>query len=139
MSAPHAICKTVNIKKHGPGSGRKLAATKSEPPVGPRTGRGRCDDRGNAGWQWALPAGDAAPGTPKDPLRSLEHPALSLAADAPTPDDSVKANPQGTLKGYDPYDSGKLDKKPPPRKKDLRKLGEWIALRKQAQKNSDTE
>ncbi|MDE1923443.1 MAG: hypothetical protein KGL92_08090 [Gammaproteobacteria bacterium] len=93
----------------------------------PRTGRVRFDDRGNAVWETA---------TAQDPLRALEHPALSLAADAPTPGEAVKPNPHGTLKGYDPYDSGKLDRKPRQRKKDLRKLGEWIALRKQAKSGS---
>jgi hypothetical protein len=57
--------------------------------------------------------------------------------DEPQPSsDAVRANPLGKKKGYNPYDSGKLGgKKAPPRKVDLKKLGEWIALRKQAAKN----
>jgi hypothetical protein len=45
----------------------------------------------------------------------------------------VKPNPHGTVKGYNPYDSGKLGKTAvPPRKKDLKKLSEWLQLKKQA-------
>ena len=47
------------------------------------------------------------------------------------------ANPLGTKKGYDPYDSGKLGKPPAPRKKDLRKLSEFLKLKKQAAGNKD--
>ena len=66
-------------------------------------------------------------------LQKLENPALSLAEDAPTPFDHVKSNPLGTVKGYNPYDSGKLAKAPAPvRKKDLRKFSEWVRLKKQA-------
>ena len=72
-------------------------------------------------------------------LQRLEHPALSLADDAPTPLDAVRANPLGTKKGYDPYDSGKLGKPPAPRKKDLRRLSEFFKLKKQAAGNKDGE
>ena len=64
---------------------------------------------------------------------------MSLADDAPTPVDTVRANPLGMKKGYNPYDSGKLGKTEGPRKKDLRKLSEWLKLRKQAGANKDDE
>jgi hypothetical protein len=64
---------------------------------------------------------------------------LSIADDAPTPFETVRSNPLGTKKGYDPYDSGRLGKKPPPAKKDLRKLSEWLKLKKQAESNKDEE
>jgi hypothetical protein len=67
-------------------------------------------------------------------------PALSIADDAPTPFDTVRANPLGQKTGYNPYDSGKLGKKPePPKKKDLRKLSEFLKLKKQAANNKDDE
>ncbi len=46
------------------------------------------------------------------------------------PADGPRANPLGTVRGYDPYDSGRLDKQRKSTKTDLRKLSEWITLRK---------
>jgi hypothetical protein len=70
-------------------------------------------------------------------MQRLENSGLSLAEDAPTPFDKVKANPQGMVKGYNPYDSGKLARANAPRKKtDLRKLSDWLKLKKQAATNS---
>ena len=68
-------------------------------------------------------------------LRKLDNPSLSLAEDAPTPVEVARPNPLGTIKGYNPYDSGKLGGKEVPKKKDLKKLSEWLALRKQAAEN----
>jgi hypothetical protein len=98
-----------------------------------RTGRVKFDDRGNAIWEWAIATGAFGREVSTERLQKLEHPALSLADDAPTPLETVRANPLGTKKGYDPYDSGKLGKPPaPPRKKDLRRLSEFIKLKRQA-------
>jgi hypothetical protein len=105
-----------------------------------RTGRVKFDDRGNAIWEWAIATGAFGREVSTERLQKLEHPALSLADDAPTPLEAVRANPLGTKKGYDPYDSGKLGKPPaPPRKKDLRRLGEFIKLKRQAAGNKDDE
>ena len=70
--------------------------------------------------------------------KKLEHPALSIA-DEDTRPNAVRVNPLGAKKGYDPYDSGKLGKKPEKQKTDLRKLGEWLKLKKQAEKNKEKE
>jgi hypothetical protein len=104
------------------------------------TGRVKFDDRGNAIWEWSVATGAFGREVSTERMQRLEHPALSLADDAPTPFETVRANPLGTKKGYDPYDSGKLGKKPePPRKKDLRRLGEFLKLKKQAANNKDEE
>ena len=103
-----------------------------------RTGRVKFDDRGNAVWEWSIATGAFGREVSTARLQKLEHPALSIAEDAPTPDENVRANPLGTKKGYDPYDSGKLGKAPaPPRKKDLRRLSEFFKLKKQAAGNKD--
>jgi len=105
---------------------------------GKGTGRVKFDDRGNAVWEWSVTTGAFGREVSTQRLQKLEHPALSIADDAPTPVDTVRPNPLGTKKGYDPYDSGKLGKPPEaPRKKDLRRLGEFLKLKKQAADNKD--
>ena len=103
------------------------------------TGRVKFDERGNAVWEWQVTTGAFATEVSTQRLQKLEHPALSIADDAPTPFETVRSNPLGTKKGYDPYDSGKLGKKPPPAKKDLRRLSESLKLKKQAESNKDEE
>ena len=99
------------------------------------SGRVKHDDRGNAVWEWAVGVGSLGKSTSQR-LKRLDNPALSLAEDAPSPLDVVKKNPLGAVKGYSPYDSGLLGKKATPaRKKDLRKLSEWLKLKKQAASN----
>jgi hypothetical protein len=103
------------------------------------TGRVKFDERGNAVWEWQVETGAFGVEVSTQRLQKLEHPALSIADDAPTPFETVRSNPLGTKKGYDPYDSGRLGKKPPPAKKDLRKLSEWLKLKKLAEGNKDEE
>jgi hypothetical protein len=104
---------------------------------GKGTGRVKFDDRGNAIWEWSLATGAFGHEVSTERLQRLEHPALSIADDAPTPMETVRANPLGTKTGYNPYDSGKLGKAAAPAKKDLRRLGEFLKLKKQAQANKD--
>jgi hypothetical protein len=104
---------------------------------GSGTGRVKFDDRGNAIWEWSLATGAFGLEVSTERLQRLEHPALSIAEDAPTPFETVRANPLGTKTGYNPYDSGKLGKAAPPAKKDLRRLSEFLKLKKQAESNKD--
>ena len=102
------------------------------------TGRVKFDERGNAGWEWQIATGAFGREVSTQRLQKLEHPALSIA-DEDTRPNAVRVNPLGAKKGYDPYDSGKLGKKPEKPKTDLRKLGEWLKLKKQAEKNKEEE
>jgi hypothetical protein len=103
-----------------------------------KSGRVKFDERGNAIWEWAISTGAFGRDVSTARLKALDHPALAIVDD---PDDApplvggVRANPLGAKKGYNPYDSGKLGKAPPPRKKDLRRLSEWLKLKKQAEAN----
>ena len=103
------------------------------------SGRVKFDDRGNAVWEWAVATGSFATDVSSSRLKKLENQTLSLADDAPiTPaSDIVKPNPKGVVQGYSPYDSGLLAKsaRPPAKKKDLRRLGEFLKLREQANRN----
>jgi hypothetical protein len=115
-------------------------AAPESPDVPKQSGRVQFDERGNAVWEWAIKTGKFGRETTTERLRRLESSGLSLADDAPTPLDKVKPNPQGTVKGYDPYDSGKLARSEGPKKKtDLRKLSDWLKLKKQAAKNGSDE
>jgi hypothetical protein len=105
------------------------------------SGRVKFDDRGNAVWEWAVATGAFSAEVSEVStarLQKLENPALSLAEEAPAPAKAnlVKPNIKGAVQGYSPYDSGMLVKEAAPRKKDLRRLSEWLKLRKQASSNS---
>jgi hypothetical protein len=118
------------------GAGKASAPEAPEPK---KTGRVQFDERGNAIWEWSIATGAFGREVSTERLQKLENPGLSLAEDAPTPFDLVKPNPLGTVKGYNPYDSGKLSKAEQARKKDLKKLSEWLALKKQATGKPDDE
>jgi len=117
------------------------AAGKASPPdakpADKTTGRVKFDERGTAVWEWSIATGAFGREVSTERLQKLEHPALSIADDAPTPQNTVRPNPLGTKTGYNPYDSGKLGKAAPPAKKDLRKLSDWLKLKKQADGKKD--
>ncbi|MEA3108986.1 MAG: hypothetical protein QOI88_3591 [Gammaproteobacteria bacterium] len=119
---------------------RKASATETVGLARNNTGRVKFDERGNAVWEWAVTTGSFATDISTSRLKKLENETLALADDAPIVSPSnhiVKPNPKGVVQGYSPYDSGLLAKtaRPPAKKKDLRRLGEFIKLREQATRN----
>jgi hypothetical protein len=110
------------------------------------SGRVKFDDRGNAVWEWAMATGafgrDVSDVSQSARLRKMDVPSLSIVDDGPPPSETVRTNPLGVKNGYDPYESGKLVKdqaKAKGGKKDLRKLSEWLKLKKQAEENKKLE
>jgi hypothetical protein len=93
-----------------------------------RLGHGRIefDELGNAVW---VPA--AKNSSDEVMRRLLDDPTLAFSNDYTTGTEKrIRQNQLGLKKGYDPYDSGQLVKKEWKKKKDLRKLSEWIKSRK---------
>lgn len=93
-----------------------------------RLGHGRVefDELGNAIW---VPFSGA---TGEDVMRRLlDDPSLAFSNEySHGTQKRIEQNQQGMKKGYDPYDSGLLVKKEWKKKKDLRKLSDWIKTRK---------
>jgi hypothetical protein len=88
------------------------------------------DDRGNITWQWKqderLLAEDTLGAAAR--VRALLDPNLDLEDEAPRPHDP--RNIKGLTHGYDPYHSGVLVKKEWKKKRDMRALSEWVAVKK---------
>jgi len=129
----------ANAAEDAPASTGKDAAPPAKSPSPKPTGRVAFDDRGNAVWEWSVSTGAFGRDVSARQLAKHEHPALSIVDDAPPPGDALKANPNplGTVRGYNPYESGQLEKKAQQRSKDLKKLGAWIAARKQQTGDKD--
>jgi hypothetical protein len=141
------MSKEKPLHRPSPGAAARPSADPLAPGVEPspasksrrQPGRVKFDDRGNAVYEWSMNTGEFARDSATSRLKKLDNPSLSLAEDAPTPVEIARPNPHGTIKGYNPYDSGKLSGKQVPRKKDLKKLSEWLALKKQAALNKKEE
>jgi len=121
------------------GSGRANPNAKPDEPVN-TSGRVTFDDRGQAIWEWSMATGRFEKGSTSTRLRKLTAVELSLIDDPlPADEKKVQPNPTGVTKGYDPYDSGRLSRtgKHTAIKKDLRKLDEWIKLKKSAANHKD--
>ena len=88
------------------------------------------DDLGNAQYQWReeLVLGDSGD---TGRMRALSVDALGLMDDEPPPDlKTVQVNRKGLRVGYNPYESGSLEKKERRKTRDLRALSQWIQLKK---------
>jgi len=92
------------------------------------------DDLGNALYQWKddrmLEEGVDADTRRQ---RALSVPNLVLMDDEPPPDlKTITTNTKGLRVGYNPYDSGRLNKEKWKKPRDLRALSQWIEAQKNA-------
>jgi len=95
-------------------------------------GKVEFDDRGNAQYQWRddrmLEESEAGE---KRRQRALSVANLVLVDDEPPPDlKTVQVNKQATRLGYNPYESGHIQKTQRRKPTDLRALSKWIEARR---------
>jgi hypothetical protein len=99
-----------------------------------QAGKINFDDRGNAFFEWRDDlSGDDNDAAQRRRDQALANPGLSLADEGlPTITDLV---PRDCRSGYNPYESGVLDRKAAPAKKkrDLRELSRWIEAKRKAE------
>lgn len=113
---------TVEIPQLDESQMRKLGANPA--------GRIGFDDRGNAIYEWrpslSVDTQDA------DRLRAdaLDHPGLAIIDDASPAHARIQRNTNGLRLGYNPYESGQLDRKQARKPRDMRELSRWIELRR---------
>jgi hypothetical protein len=107
---------------------------------GSEPGRISTDDRGNATWEWKdegdLLADDTLGAAER--VRALVDPSLKVTDDDDDPGNPIKSNPKGLKTGYNPYNSGALGKQSWKKKKNLRELSKWIALKKKTATKEET-
>ena len=122
--------------------GKRPAGTPPDPKSSGKTeepGRIGVDDRGNMTWEWSddehLQADDTLGAAER--MRALVDPGLDVQNEDFDPNDPlsrIQSTGKGIKSGYNPYNSGTLGKQSWKKKKDLRKLSEWIALKKKMER-----
>ena len=118
------------------GYSQRRTPNSPEPPGGVKF-----DDLGNAQYQWKddrmLEDGDDAD-TRRQKALSIAN--LVLVDDEPPPDvKTITTNKTGLRIGYNPYDSGRLNKDARKKPKDLRALSQWIEAQKRAGAKDDSD
>ena len=101
-------------------------------PRGDKPGAVKFDDLGNAQYQWKdrsmLEDGEEAD---TRRLRALSLANLVVVDDDPPPDQKMApTNKHGVRLGYNPYESGRLERTQRRKPRDLRALSKWIETKK---------
>jgi hypothetical protein len=94
-------------------------------------GRIAFDDRGNAVYEWNddrfSEEGEAGERARR---KALDNPTLAFAEEEPPTNAPIQNNAKGARLGYNPYESGLLQRKATGPKRDLRELSKWIEMKK---------
>jgi hypothetical protein len=88
------------------------------------------DDRGNAVYSWSDHLTEDGENGERARRDALDHPGLSMVDDEPHANAPIRQNRQGHRVGYNPYESGLLARKAPPKKRDLRELSKWLEMKR---------
>lgn len=110
---------------------RPVAAEKGGKP-----GRITFDELGNAQFQWAnteLEEDSDKGARLRD--HAMAHPGLAIADEEPPPNAPIRNNPKGLRLGYNPYESGLLEKKAHKPKRNLHELSRWIDMKRRLKDN----
>jgi hypothetical protein len=95
-----------------------------------KPGRVAFDERGNAIFLWDERLNAEGTAADRQRAKALNHPGLSLVDEHKPAEAGVFRSDLGLKRGYNPYESGHLSGKERAKKRDLRKLSEWIELKK---------
>jgi hypothetical protein len=132
----------MNTKSKGRMTLAELGYSQRRIPNGTeRPGQVKFDDLGNAQYQWK----DDRMLEDSDDAETRRQKALSIANlvlvdDEPPPDiKTITTNKTGLRVGYNPYDSGRLNKDSRKKPKDLRALSQWIEAQKRAGAKDDSD
>jgi hypothetical protein len=99
-------------------------------------GRIAFDERGNAVYAWndERLSEDGEEGE-RARRSALDHPGLSFVEEEQPADTPIRNNAKGARLGYNPYESGLLQRKATAPKRDLRELSKWIEMKKRVGNN----
>lgn len=101
----------------------------------PRAGSIRFDELNNAQFQWhEKDCLEESVEAAQRREQALSVANLVLVDDEPVPNQAIAPlNKHGMRLGYNPYDSGRLERKSPGKRVDLRELSKWIEAKKSEQ------
>jgi hypothetical protein len=127
-------------KENGVSDDFKKAGFRLRPRVVEPSQPGRIafDERGHAVYSWNDPRlGKDGADAERARRKALDIPNLTVVEDEPEVNAPIRNNVKGVRIGYNPYESGLLSRKAPPKKRDLRELSKWLEMKKRITGNGN--
>lgn len=97
------------------------------------------DERGNAVFEWDGSLTEEGEAGDRARNKALANPGLAIVEDEAPSNAPIRSNPKGLRVGYNPYESGLLDRKGQKKKPDLRKLSKWLEAKRNAKPEGQEE